>query len=73
MENMKMQNMKMYKVQILYFNSNYNTRTIAKNLTLEEAQAICRNPETSSRTCKKYENRKRTETKGPWFYAYTEQ
>jgi hypothetical protein len=45
-------------------------RTLATGLTLEEAQAHCRNPETSSRTCTKASNRRRTEHRGPWFDGY---
>ena len=42
----------MYKIVRRYFNG-YKKRTIAKGLTLEEAQAHCRNPETSSSTDRK--------------------
>jgi hypothetical protein len=45
-------------------------RTIASGLTLEEAQAHCRDPETSSRTCTKASNKKRTKQRGPWFDGY---
>lgn len=45
-------------------------RTIVTGLTLEEAQAHCRNPETSWRTCKKWTNRARTRDIGPWFDGY---
>jgi hypothetical protein len=45
-------------------------RTIASSLTLEEAQAHCRDPETSSRTCTKAANKKRTKQRGPWFDGY---
>ena len=39
-------------------------------LTLEEAQAHCNDPETSSSTCTKSAGRKRTKTYGPWFDGY---
>ena len=39
-------------------------------LTLEEAQAHCNDPETSSKTCTKAENIRRTELHGPWFDGY---
>jgi hypothetical protein len=45
-------------------------RTIATGLTLEEAQAHCQDPETSSRTCTKTANKRRTEQRGPWFDGY---
>ena len=64
----------MYKVQIIYFHwDKYPKRTIKKNLTIDEAQKICSDPETSSETCTNYKARKRTELRGPWFYGYTEQ
>jgi hypothetical protein len=45
-------------------------RTIATELTLEEAQAHCRDPETSSRTCTKAASKRRTQQRGPWFDGY---
>lgn len=45
-------------------------RTIVTGLTLEEAQAHCCNPETSSRTCTKATNLARTRERGPWFDGY---
>ena len=45
--------------------------TIARGLTLEEAQAHCRDPETSSRTASKYVARERTRRNGPWFDGYS--
>ena len=63
----------MYKIVRMYFNNDVSNRTIKKNLTLEEAQAHCKDPETSSKTCKKYAGRKRTQRFGPWFDGYSEQ
>jgi hypothetical protein len=45
-------------------------RIIKANVTLEEAQKHCSDPETSSRICKKPENIARTKKFGPWFDGY---
>lgn len=57
-----------YRIVRNYFRG--GSRTIKTGLTLEEAQEHCRDPETSSRTCKKAENISRTEMRGPWFDGY---
>lgn len=62
----------MYKIIRMYFGSTPN-RVIKTGLTLEQAQAHCRDPETSSQTCKKRVNIRRTERFGPWFDSYSEQ
>jgi hypothetical protein len=59
-----------YKIVRGYFDRQYPRRTIAKGLTLEEAQAHCRDPETSSRTCRKAANVRRTRERGAWFDGY---
>jgi hypothetical protein len=61
-----------YKIQRLYFNGHLR-RTIRTRLTLEEAQAYCRDPETSSSTCTEAANLRRTAERGPWFDCYTEE
>lgn len=48
-------------------------RVIHRDLTLEEAQAHCNDPETSSSTCRKAANRARTRARGPWFDGYRKQ
>lgn len=58
-----------YKIVRTYLKG--GRRTIATGLTLEQAQAHCRDPETSSRTCKKPHNVRRTREIGPWFDCYT--
>lgn len=58
-----------YKIIRFYFKK--GKRTIATGLSLEEAQAHCTNPEASSSTCRKWHNRQRTKTYGPWFDGYT--
>lgn len=48
-------------------------RIIKKGLTLEEAQAHCKDPETSARTCKSAAKIRYTKINGYWFDAYEEQ
>ena len=62
----------MYKIVRGYQNS-YRKQTIQKNMTLEEAQAHCRDPETSSSTCTSAAGKARTRKLGPWFDGYTKQ
>ena len=48
---------------------NASNRVLQRGLTLEEAQAWCRDPETSSMTSTgKYQHKG-----GPWFYGYEEE
>ncbi len=46
------------------------TRVIKTGLTLEQAQAHCNDPETSSRTCTRPEGKEHTASYGPWFDGY---
>lgn len=64
----------MYKIVRCYIDNDRapNRRTIKTGLTLEEARAHCRDPETSSKTCKKAVNRHHTKQYGPWFDGYEE-
>jgi hypothetical protein len=59
-----------YKIVRNYFDSRWATRVVATGLTLEEAQAHCRDPETTSSTCRKAKNVRRTQQRGPWFDGY---
>jgi len=52
----------------VFFNG--GKRTIKSGLTLEEAQAHCQDPDTSSRTATSAAARKRTRDRGPWFDGY---
>jgi len=56
----------MYKI-IRMYRDKADRRTIKTGLTLEEAQAHCKDPETSSSTCTKPAGRRRTRQHGPWF------
>ena len=64
----------MYNVKRMYANESsrqYN-RVIHSGLTLAEAQAHCRDPETSSSTCTRADRRRITANRGPWFDGYSE-
>ena len=61
-----------YKIVRYYRSYDHKSRVVRRGLTLEEAQAHCRDPETSSRTCTNAAGRRRTKLKGPWFEGYTE-
>jgi hypothetical protein len=60
----------MYKV-VCYYRDNRRKRTVETGLTLEQAQAICNDPETSSTTATSAAARRRTKRNGAWFYGYT--
>lgn len=60
-----------YKIVRHYFKN--GRRTIKTGLTLAEAQAPCSDPESSSTTCRKPHNRRRTAHYGPWFDGYGEE
>lgn len=62
----------MYKIVRHYKDAYPNKRTVETGLTLEEAQAHCNDPETSSSTCTKPANVRRTKMIGAWFDGYTE-
>lgn len=56
-----------YKIVRFYM---HRKRTIETGLTLEEAQAHCHDPETSSRTATSAVAKRRTRQHGPWFDGY---
>ena len=60
----------MYKIVRHYFKG--GKRTIETGLTLEEAQAHCQDPETSSSTCTSATKRRITAKHGKWFDGYSE-
>ena len=55
-----------------YFDKPGRGRVILRGLTLEEAQAHCGNPETSSRTATSAKAKAITRRNGRWFDSYTE-
>jgi len=57
----------------MYQDRSRSSEEINDGLTLEEAQDWCKDPETSSRTCKHPNNVARTERCGPWFDGYEEE
>lgn len=61
-----------YDIVRFVFGSKDGGTVIKSGLTLEEAQAHCNDPETSSRTCTSEEGKRRTEALGPWFDGYRE-
>lgn len=60
-------------VIVLFFLDDYPAEVIQTDLSLEEAQAICSDPESSSRTCTRVAGNERTEEKGAWFIGYREE
>lgn len=62
-----------YKIVRMYMRSDVPNRTINTGLTLEQAQAHCSDPETSSRTATSAKARARTRARGPWFDGYEEE
>lgn len=63
---------KTYKI-VRFYRDHHKRRLIRRGLTLEEAQAHCRDPETSSSTCKGWHGHHRTRRWGPWFDGYEEE
>lgn len=59
-----------YKTILFRFNG--GNKVLDRGLTLEEAQEICKDPDTSSRTCEKAANFKKWGD-GPWFVGYDEE
>jgi hypothetical protein len=61
----------MYSIIRMWFNG--ARRVIETGLTLEQAQAHCSDPQSSSRTCTDKAGRQRTRRTGPWFDGYTDE
>lgn len=64
-----MDNEKIYCIVRMYKDGWPDKRHVF-NLTLEEAQAWCRNPNTSSSTATTAAAKRHTEKYGPWFDGY---
>lgn len=62
-----------YRVRRFFLAGPEHTETIETGLTLEEAQAHCQDPETSSRTATGDEAVERTRQHGTWFDGYEEE
>jgi hypothetical protein len=58
---------------IVRFVAGKGARTVKRGLSLEEAQAHCKDPETSSTTCTNAIGKQRTKKHGAWFDGYTEE
>jgi len=61
----------MYKIVRSYQKDWRKLRTIKTGLTLEQAQAHCSDPETSSTTCTGAVGKACTRRNGDWFDSYT--
>lgn len=59
-----------YSVSRMYQSDDWPSEVVATGLSLAEAQARCKDPETSSSTCTSEEGRARTAERGPWFEGY---
>jgi hypothetical protein len=62
-----------YRIVRFYQNGGVSRRTIKRGLTLEQAQAHCRDPQTSSRTATSAVAQARTNVHGQWFDGYEEE
>ena len=62
-----------YRIVRMFQNRDKRSRTVRRGLTLEEAQAHCADPQTSSRTCTNATGERRTRLHGPWFDGYEEE
>lgn len=61
-----------YKI-VRNYRDSYRKYTVARGLTLDEAQQHCSDPETSSSTCTTSAANRITRRNGPWFDGYTEE
>lgn len=59
-----------YRIVRRYQSDDYAPETVKTGLTLDEAQAHCHDPETSSSSATLAEGTARTARRGPWFDGY---
>lgn len=59
--------------RVVRFHEDHARQVLMTGLSLEEAQAHCQNPETSSRTATGPEAREYTRKYGAWFDGYEEE
>ena len=62
-----------YRIIRMHYRDDVPNRVVDKGLTLEEAQAHCRNKETSSRTATTPAAKAYTAKFGAWFDGYEEE
>jgi len=62
-----------YKIVRMFQRDGVSNRVIKRGLTLDEAQAHCRDPQTSSRTATTRDAVRRTQRLGPWFDGYEQE
>lgn len=60
----------MYRIVRMFSDEAISPQTILVNLTLEQAQAHCKNPETAAKTCTSGEGAALTRHFGTWFDGY---
>jgi len=58
-----------YKI-VRIFRDSHRKVTIHRNLTINEAQSHCNDPETSWTTCTSKTGKARTRNYGPWFDSF---
>jgi hypothetical protein len=63
---------KRYNIIRFYRYGVISRSTVQENVTLEEAQRHCNDPETNSKTATGKTARRRTTIVGPWFDGYEE-
>jgi hypothetical protein len=61
-----------YNIYRVFADEELGKTLIEQGVTLEEARAHCKDPETSSKTARSDDARERTRKYGPWFDCYEE-
>lgn len=62
-----------YKIVRFFQRVEERQEMVETGLSLEEAQAWCEDPETSSSTCTTASGKRRTREQGDWFEGYREE